>query len=117
MSRRAGAARSRRVTPCSLFSRTDNNHPLHLASGRYFTARKSLPKQYWTGMERNGSASLYAFPDLSYLSQIASNEPYAHWWAPSVCKAPIMPVPVLSAVACAALHSPSCARRHPSGAR
>ena len=48
---------------------------------RYFTARKSLPNQYWTGMERNGSFSLYAFPDLSYLSQVASNEPYAHWWA------------------------------------
>jgi hypothetical protein len=46
---------------------------------RYFTARKSLPKQYWTGMERNGSFSLYALPDLSYLSQVASNDPYAHW--------------------------------------
>jgi hypothetical protein len=30
-------------------------------------------------MERNGSFSLYAFPDASYLSQIASNDPYAHW--------------------------------------
>jgi hypothetical protein len=46
---------------------------------RYFTARKTLPKQYWTGMARNGSFSLYALPDLSYLSQVASNDPYAHW--------------------------------------
>jgi hypothetical protein len=30
-------------------------------------------------MERNGSFSLYAFPDLSYLAQTASNDPYAHW--------------------------------------
>jgi hypothetical protein len=46
---------------------------------RYFASRNSLPRQYWTSLERNGSFSLYAFPDLSYLSQIASNEPYAHW--------------------------------------
>ena len=47
---------------------------------RYFQSRKSLPRQYWTGIERNGSFSLYAFPDLSYVSQTASNDPYAHWW-------------------------------------
>jgi hypothetical protein len=52
---------------------------LALAARRYFASRNSLPRQYWTSMERNGSFSLYAFPDLSYLSQIASNEPYAHW--------------------------------------
>jgi hypothetical protein len=46
---------------------------------RYFASRKSLPRVYWTGMERNGSFSLYAYPDLSYLSQTASLDPYAHW--------------------------------------
>jgi hypothetical protein len=50
------------------------------ARRRYFTARKSLPKQYWTGVERRGT--LYAFADLSYLPQAASNDPYAHWCAP-----------------------------------
>jgi hypothetical protein len=30
-------------------------------------------------MERNGSFSLYAYPDLSYLSQTTSFDPYAHW--------------------------------------
>jgi hypothetical protein len=54
----------------------------HRVPRRYFAARKSLPKQYWTGAERSGAFSLYAFPDLSYLSQVASNDPYAHWWAP-----------------------------------
>jgi hypothetical protein len=47
---------------------------------RYFTAQKSLSSKYWTGISRNGSFSLYAFPDASYVSQVADNEPsYAHW--------------------------------------
>jgi hypothetical protein len=46
---------------------------------RYFAAAKTLPRFYWTGMSRPGSFNLYAFPDTSYLSQVVSNDPYAHW--------------------------------------
>ena len=46
---------------------------------RYFTSQRTLPATYWTGMSRPGAFNLYAFPDTSYLSQLASNEPYAHW--------------------------------------
>ena len=47
---------------------------------RYFAASKVLARQYWTGLFRNGSYALYAQPDLSYVPQAASNDPYAHWW-------------------------------------
>jgi hypothetical protein len=80
-------ARSNRTCLCRTFhlpqfssaSRHSARASLLVLACRYFASRNSLPKQYWTSFERNGSFSLYAFPDLSYLSQVASNDPYAHW--------------------------------------
>jgi hypothetical protein len=49
------------------------------AAPRYFSQQRTLPRQYWVGLQRNGTYSPYAFMDTSYVEQAASNEPYAHW--------------------------------------